>query len=51
VLDLFNGLFILEVRSMVHAMNSDLVVISGRMTSNLHVLVNKAFQNHLKLLY
>jgi hypothetical protein len=49
--DQFKGPFTLEVRSVIHAMNSDLVVISGGVISCLFVLVNKAFQNHLKQLY
>jgi hypothetical protein len=49
--DQFKGPFTLEVRSVIHAMYSDLAAISGGMTSYLLVLVNKTFQNHLKQLY
>jgi hypothetical protein len=33
VLDAFEGHLILDVRSVIHAMNTDLVVIAGRTTS------------------
>jgi hypothetical protein len=35
----------------VHAVNIDFVVIPGGMTSELHVLENKAFKDHLQQLY
>jgi hypothetical protein len=33
VLDAFEGHLTLDVRSVIHALNTDLVVIAGRMTS------------------
>jgi hypothetical protein len=44
----------LEVRSVIHSMNTDLVVISREITSDLQILdvtVNKSFKDHLKQLY
>jgi hypothetical protein len=54
VLDAFKGHLIPEVRSAIHALNTDLVVIPGGMTSQfqvLDVIVNKPFKDHLKQLY
>jgi hypothetical protein len=54
VLDAFKGHLPPEVKSMIHAMNTDLVVVPGGMTSQLQVLdvvVNKPFKDHLKQLY
>jgi hypothetical protein len=54
VLDAFKGYLSPEVKSAIHAMNTDLVVTPGGMTSQLHVLdvvVNKHFKDHLKQLY
>jgi hypothetical protein len=54
VLDAFKSHLTPEVKSAIHAMNTDLVVISGGMTLQLQVLVavvNKPFKDHLKQLY
>jgi hypothetical protein len=52
VLDEFKGQLMPDVKSVFHAMNTDLVVIPGGMTSQLHVLdVNKPSKDHLKQLY
>jgi hypothetical protein len=54
VLDAFKGHLTPELRSVIHAMNTDLVVIPGGITSQLQVLevvVNKPFKDHLKQLY
>jgi hypothetical protein len=50
-LDTFKGHLALDVRSVIHAMNIDLVVAPGVLTSHLHIVVNKHFENHLKQLY
>jgi hypothetical protein len=50
VLDAFKGHLTLEVTSAIHAMNSDLVVIPGGLTSQLQVLdviVNKLFKDNV----
>jgi hypothetical protein len=51
--DAFKGHLTPEVKSAIHAMNTDLVVIPGGMTSQPQVLdvVNKPFNDHLKQLY
>lgn len=51
VLNAFQGHITLNVRFMFHEVNTDLVAIPGRMTSQLHVLVNKLSNNILKLLH
>jgi hypothetical protein len=40
VLDAFKGYLTPEVKSAIHAVNTDLMVIPGGMTSQLQVLVN-----------
>jgi hypothetical protein len=50
-LDLFKGHLVLDVRSLIYAMNTDLVVVPGGLTSHLHIVVNKHFEDHLKQLY
>jgi hypothetical protein len=51
VQDAFKVHITLNVRSIFHAVNTDLVATPGMMTSQLHVLLNKLFKNLLKLLY
>jgi hypothetical protein len=54
VLDAFKDHFTPEVKSAIHAINSDLVVIPGGMTYQLlfqDVVGNKPFKNDLKQLY
>jgi hypothetical protein len=47
-LDPFKGYLALDVRSVIHAMSTDLVVVPGGLTSQLHSVVNKHFKDHLK---
>jgi hypothetical protein len=52
--DAFKGHLTPEVKFAIHAMNTDLLVIPGGMTSQLQVLdvaVNKSFKDPLKQLY
>jgi hypothetical protein len=49
VVDAFEIHLTLDARSMICAMNADLI-ISGGMTSELHILVNMPFKEHLKQL-
>jgi hypothetical protein len=54
VLDTFKGHLTLEVKSVIHAMNSSLVVIPRMMTSDLKILdvvVKKPFKDYLKQLF
>jgi hypothetical protein len=49
LLDVFNCNLTMAVRSMIHAMNTDLVVIPGAMTPLLYVPANMPFKDHSKL--
>jgi hypothetical protein len=51
VQDAFKGHLKWDVRLVIHAVNIDLVVIPGEVTSQLHVLVSMPFKDHLKQLY
>jgi hypothetical protein len=48
VVDAFEFHSRLDARSMICAMNADLVIIPGGMTSKLHILMNMACKEHLK---
>jgi hypothetical protein len=50
MLDAFKGHLVLDVRSVIHAVNTDLVVILGA-KAQLHIPVNKLLKDHLKQLY
>jgi hypothetical protein len=41
----------LHTTSVVYAMNTDLAVVTGGLTSQLHTVVNKPFKDNLKQLY
>jgi hypothetical protein len=54
VLDAFKSHLTPEVKSAIHAMNTDPVIIPGRMTYQLQVsdvVLNKPFKDHLKQLH
>jgi hypothetical protein len=51
VLDAFKGHLTLDVISVIHATNTDLVFITGGMTSQLHIPANMHFDYHLKQMH
>jgi hypothetical protein len=51
VLDIFKDHLTLSVTPVIYTMSIDLVVIPQGMISQLHVLVNEPFKDHLKQLY